>query len=130
MNATSARQNAIGPSATSMNGRRRPSGVWNVSDHGPITGDSVSANSPSAPSTRAISVPDDVNRASSTCMYVVVVIANASPNAPSPSDQTRPDRSGASSPLDADARSVCGEPSADHLDNRVHRTRDVVVAVG
>src|SRR5438034_11358497 len=109
MNATSARQNAIGPSATSMNGRRRPSGVWNVSDQGPITGDSVSAKNPSAPRTSAISVPDDVYRASSTCMYVVVVIAYASPNAPRPSDQTRPRRRGPSARLDADARSVGGD---------------------
>src|SRR5215210_812717 len=51
MNATSARQKPIGPSATSMNGRRLPIGVWKVSDHGPITGESASANSPSDPST-------------------------------------------------------------------------------
>src|SRR5436190_7716379 len=129
MKATSARQKPIGPSATSMNGRRRPSGVWNVSDHGPITGESASANSPSAPSTSAISVPDSVYRPSNTCMYVVVVIANASPNAPSPSDQTRPVRSGTSAPLGADACSVRGESSPDHLDHGIDRARHVVLRV-
>ena len=37
MNAISARQKPSGPSAASMNGLRRPIGVWNVSLHGPIT---------------------------------------------------------------------------------------------
>ena len=41
MKATSARQNPSGPSATSMNGRRLPIGVWNVSLQGPITSGSV-----------------------------------------------------------------------------------------
>jgi len=61
MNATSARQKPIGPRPTSMNGRRRPIGVWNVSLHGPITSGSVSAKIPSEPRMRAISVRDDVN---------------------------------------------------------------------
>jgi hypothetical protein len=88
MNATSSRQNPIGPSAASMNGRRRPSGVWKVSLHGPITGESASANTPSAPSTSPISVPDSVKRSSSGGRYAaVVVIENASPKAPSPSVQ-------------------------------------------
>ena len=65
MNGISRRQKPSGPSAASMNGRRRPSGVWNVSLHGPITGDSASANTPSAPSTSPISDPDGVNRCSS-----------------------------------------------------------------
>jgi hypothetical protein len=38
MNRISSRQNAIGPTATSMNGRRRPSGVWNESLQGPTIG--------------------------------------------------------------------------------------------
>ena len=41
MNAIRARQNPIGPTATSMKGLRRPSGVWKVSLHGPITSGSV-----------------------------------------------------------------------------------------
>ena len=60
MNATSASANAIGPSATSMNGRLRPSGVWNVSLHGPITSGSVSAKTPSAASTSPTSVVESV----------------------------------------------------------------------
>ena len=54
MKAISARQKPIGPTATSMKGRRRPSGVWNVSLQGPITSGSVSAKAPSAASTAAI----------------------------------------------------------------------------
>ena len=65
MNAISARQKPIGPSAASMNGRRRPSGVWKVSLQGPITTGSVSANTPSAASTAAIIVRESVNRPSS-----------------------------------------------------------------
>ena len=46
MNGISSRQKPSGPSAASMNGRRRPSGVWNESLQGPITGDTHSANTP------------------------------------------------------------------------------------
>ena len=60
MNAISARQNPIGPTATSMKGRRRPIGVWNVSLQGPITSGSVSAKSPSAASTAPINEVDSV----------------------------------------------------------------------
>ena len=60
MNAISARQKPIGRTATSMNGRRRPSGVWNVSLQGPITSGNVSANSPSAASTTPISEVEPV----------------------------------------------------------------------
>ena len=45
MNGISSRQKPSGPSAASMNGRRRPSGVWNESLQGPITGDTHRANS-------------------------------------------------------------------------------------
>ena len=62
MNAISASAKTIGPSATSMNGRRRPSGVWKVSLHGPITSGSVSANAPSAARTRPTSVVESVYR--------------------------------------------------------------------
>ena len=55
MKAISARQKHIGPTATAMNGLRRPSGVWNVSLQGPITSGRVSAKSPSAASTAPIS---------------------------------------------------------------------------
>ena len=58
MNGISSRQKPIGGSATSMNGRRRPSGVWKVSLHGPITGESVSANTPSAPRMTPIRPPE------------------------------------------------------------------------
>ena len=80
----------MGPSAASKNGRRRPSGVWNESLQGPMTGESKSANTPSAPRTRPISVPDSVKRCSSGGKYAaVVVIENASPNAPDPRIQKR-----------------------------------------
>ena len=60
MNAIKARQKPIGPTATSMNGRRLPSGVWNVSLHGPITSGRVNAKTPSAASTAPISEVDAV----------------------------------------------------------------------
>ena len=60
MNAIRARQKPIGPIATSMNGRRRPIGVWNVSLQGPITSGSVRAKIPSAASTAPISEVDSV----------------------------------------------------------------------
>src|SRR5919198_1592216 len=88
MNGIRTRQNAIGPTATSMNGRRRPSGVWKVSLHGPITGERSSAKTPSARSTRAISVPELVKWPSSTGRKVSVVIEKARPKAPSPSTHT------------------------------------------
>ena len=65
MNAIRARQKPIGKSAASMNGRRRPIGVRNVSLQGPMTSGTVSANSPSAASTAAITVCESVNSASS-----------------------------------------------------------------
>src|ERR1700675_3305208 len=90
MNAISRRQKPIGPIAASMNGRRRPSGVWNESLQGPMTGESRSANTPSAPRTRPISVPDSVKRWSSGGKYAaVVVIENARPKAPDPRIQKR-----------------------------------------
>ena len=60
MNAISARQKPIGPTAASKNGRRRPSGVWNVSLQGPITRGRVSAKRPSAASTAPISEVEPV----------------------------------------------------------------------
>ena len=60
MNASSASANVIGPIAASMNGRRRPSGVWNVSLHGPMTSGSVRAKAPSAASTRPTRVVESV----------------------------------------------------------------------
>ena len=93
MKATIARQKPIGQSAASMNGRRRPIGVWKVSLHGPITSGSEIAKTPSAASTAAIIVFESVNFASSGGRYAaVVVIENASPKAPSPRIQTRPRR--------------------------------------
>src|SRR6476620_6017337 len=95
MNPISSRQNAIGPIATSMNGRRRPSGVWNESLQGPTIGETVSANRPSAPIATPISVPESVNvRSSGGSATEMVVTEKASPNAPSPSDQIRLRRTG------------------------------------
>ena len=89
MNGISSRQKPIGGSATSMNGLRRPIGVWKVSLHGPITSGSVIANRPSAASTSAISVAEVVNWPSSGGRYAAVVVSeNASPKAPRPSVQT------------------------------------------
>lgn len=89
MNASSASENPVGPSATSMNGRRRPSGVWNESLHGPITSGRVIANTPSAASTSAIRVAEEVNCPRSGGRYAAVVVSeNASPKAPRPSVQT------------------------------------------
>jgi hypothetical protein len=109
MKATTARQKPIGPRATSMNGRRRPIGVWNVSLHGPITSGSVNANRPSDPSTSAISVLESVNRPSSGGRYADVVVNDkASPNAPRPSVQYLPRRRGLGSAMTlAGAWSTC-----------------------
>jgi hypothetical protein len=65
MNGISRRQNPIGPSATSMNGRRRPSGVWKESLQGPTTGETVRAKIPSAPRIAPIRPPELVKRCSS-----------------------------------------------------------------
>src|SRR5436309_14245287 len=65
MNGTSSRQKAIGPRPTSMKGRRRPSGVWNVSLQGPTTGDRVSGKNPSAPITSPITESEVVKLCSS-----------------------------------------------------------------
>lgn len=64
MKASRARQKAIGPSAASMNGRRRPIGVWNVSLHGPITSGRKSAKTPSAANTEALTLFESVKRSS------------------------------------------------------------------
>ena len=85
MNAISARQNPIGPTATSMNGRRRPIGVWKVSLQGPITSGSVSAKTPSAASTAPISEVEPVYSPSTGGRYAAVVVSDqARPNAPTP----------------------------------------------
>ena len=89
MNGTSSRQKAIGPRPTSMKGRRRPSGVWNVSLQGPTTGDRVSAKNPSAPITSPITEPEVVKECSSGGSATeIVVIEKARPNAPRPSVQS------------------------------------------
>ena len=68
-----------------MNGRRRPSGVWNVSLHGPITSGRVSAKKPSAASTSPTSVVESVYRPRIGGRYAAVVVsAQASPSAPAP----------------------------------------------
>src|SRR6266581_3376588 len=109
MKGISSRQNAIGPSATSMKGRRRPSGVWKESLHGPTIGESVSAKNPSAPITRPIIEPEFVNACSNGGSATeIVVMEKASPKAPRPSVQA----------------------TRDHLDDRVLRAGHVVIAVG
>ena len=90
MKAITVRANAIGGTATAMNGRRRPIGVWNVSLHGPMTSGRVSAKIPSDARTAAISTAEPVNLESSGGRYAATtVIENASPNAPRPSDHSR-----------------------------------------
>ena len=89
MKGISNRQNAIGPSATSMNGRRRPSGVWKESLQGPTIGDRVRAKNPSAPITRPINEPEVVKVCSSGGSATeIVVIEKASPKAPRPRVQS------------------------------------------
>src|SRR6266516_2980556 len=123
MNGISSRQKPIGPIATSMNGRRRPIGVWNESLQGPTTGESRSAKTPSAPRTTPIRPPECVNLCRSGGRYAaVVVIEKASPNAPSPSVQSNRRGGGlvgvAQSPespcgqtrLDSSVEDVPGEP--------------------
>jgi hypothetical protein len=65
MNGISRRQNPSGSRATSMNGRRRPIGVWNESLQGPMMGESMSAKIPSAPRIAPMSPPEFVKRCSS-----------------------------------------------------------------
>ena len=62
MKATRDRQKAKAGSATSMNGRRRPIGVWKVSLQGPITRGTLSAKSPSAAMIAAMTVAELVKR--------------------------------------------------------------------
>src|SRR5581483_6179383 len=89
MNPTSARQKPSAGNAATMNGRRLPIGVRNVSLHGPMTSGTLRANRPSAATIAEISVRESVNRASSGGRYAAVVeIENASPKAPSPSVHT------------------------------------------
>src|SRR3954466_11710828 len=130
MNGISSSVKPSGPIAASMNGRRRPSGVWNVSLHGPMTGESAIAKTPSAPRTRPITVPESVKRESSGGRYAAVgVIENASPKPPRPSrqksDRLRGRGAGRSSSAVAPAtvlggrdRSVGGEASAHDLHDR------------
>src|SRR6188472_1617491 len=130
MNGISSSVNPRGPSAASMNGRRRPSGGWNVSLQGPITGDSVIAKTPSAPSTSPISVPESVKRERSGGRYAaVVVIENARPKAPRPSVQKREVRTGGvrtvawavscATKLERGRLAVRGQAAADDVDHRL-----------
>ena len=126
MKAISASAKTIGPSATSMNGRRRPSGVWNVSLQGPITSGSVSANAPSAARTRPTSVVEPVYCCRIGGRYAeVVVSAQARPSAPDPSARTF-HRVGVDASGD-DRRPR--EPAADDVDDRALCTGDLLVAV-
>src|SRR4051812_10625890 len=155
MNAISARQNAIGPIATSMNGRRRPRGVWNVSLQGPITSGSVSANRPSAARTAAISEGELVYLPSSGGRYAAVVVSDqARPKAPRPSLKIVENVEGGPGPgavlvcargrRKARGRSLkmvemlegcsgaagAGETAADDIDDRPLSTGDLLVTVG
>src|SRR5262245_36939005 len=90
MNAISARQKPIGASATSMNRRRRPSGGWKVSLHGPVISGSETGKKPPAEGAGAIDVFEFVKRPSWYGRYAATtVIENARPNAPRPSTQIR-----------------------------------------
>src|SRR3954453_1806220 len=125
MNAISARQNTIGPIATSMNGRRRPRGVWNVSLQGPITSGSVSANRPSAARTAAISEVELVYLPSSGGRYAAVVVSDqARPKAPRPSLKIVEMLEGCS------GAAADGETAADDIDDRPLSTGNLLVTVG
>ena len=81
---------------------------------------------PSAPSTSPISEPDSVKRWSSYGRYAaVVVIENASPNAPSP----RSRRGGGCLSSGARRGPLGGETAADDVDDRPLGVRDLGVAV-
>ena len=126
MNATRASAKAIGPSATSMNGRRRPSGVWKVSLHGPITRGSVSANAPSAARTSPTSVVESVYCPRIGGRYAAVVVsAQARPSAPDPSARTF---QRVAPPSGGDRRPR--QPAADEVDDGALGTGDLLVAVG
>src|SRR5438552_378318 len=139
MNAISVRQKHIGPSATSMNGRTRPGGVWKVSLHGPITSGSVRAKIPSEPRMRPINPPESVNLERNGGRYAaVVVIENASPKAPNPSVQTsargcdRPVRGGSvtsSATSLAYRRGYPVEAADEHVDDGALGPGDLVVPV-
>src|SRR5262245_16975353 len=125
MNASSASANAIGPRAASMKGRRRPSGVWNVSLHGPITIGRVSAKNPSAASTSPTSVVELVYCLRIGGRYAAVVVsAQASPRAPVP--RTSVSRRAWRRASDGDGGA--GETAADDVDDRSLGTGDLLVA--
>src|SRR5512138_155374 len=91
MNGRSASEKAIGASASSMNGRRRPSGSWVASLSGPTNSGMKKANTPSAASTRPMSVRESVNSERRGGRYAAtVVIDQARPKAPRPRDQMSP----------------------------------------
>src|SRR6266496_1853542 len=116
MNAIRERQNAIGPSAASMNGRRRPSGVWKEALQGPITTGSGSAKRPSMPRRGG--------------RYAAVIVSEkARPAAPRPSVQTSPHEARPAR-LGLDCCAICCEPATDHLEDRTLGARDVLLPVG
>src|SRR3954447_23431722 len=115
MNAIRARQKPIGPTATSMNGRRRPSGVWNVSLQGPITRGSVRAKRPSAARTAPISEVDVVYCPSTGGREAAVVVSDpARPSAPTPSLRIV----ATLEPSSATGVVADGETAADDIDDR------------
>ena len=123
MKASRASANAIGPRATSMNGRRRPSGVWKVSLQGPITSGSVSAKAPSAASTSPTSVVESVYCSRIGGRYAAVVVsAQARPSAPDPSARTF-------HRVVSDGDSRPREPREDEVGDCALGTGDLLVAV-
>src|SRR5919109_1362249 len=88
MNATAPRATAIGARLRSMYGRRLPRDVWVASLMGPTRSGSTNAKAPSEARTSPISVLESVNSSRSGGRYAAtVVIDQARPKAPSPSDQ-------------------------------------------
>src|SRR6476619_820067 len=105
-----------------------------------MTGESSRANTPSAPRTRPISVPDSVKRCNSGGKYAaVVVIENARPKAPDPRIQkrlllTESERRAASAVTCVTESAlgdfaIGGETAADDFDHRLLGSSDRLVAV-
>src|SRR5262245_27342532 len=108
MKATTASAAAIGKTARRRYGRRRPKEVVVASLIGPTRSGTGSAKTPASARTSPSSVPDDVKRSRKGGRYAAtVVIDQASPNAPSPSFQTRGDAPSSSVGGSAGAAASC-----------------------
>ena len=126
MNASRARRSRAARRATSMNGRRRPSGVWKPSLHGPITSGRVSANTPSAARTSAISVVESGEALEHRRQ--VGGGRRQRPREPERPDAEDDDRACAAARQAATGAG--GETAADDLDHGALGTRDLLLAVG